>query len=156
MSDDEAFDIAGSLALKDEDDYSDSSSNEGEDFQDEIIPLDDEKEPSPPPKKKSKPNPQAFPSLELSDNEGNNDDDDDDDSKINSYFINNNPTAKKAKAGSFVSFGLTKFILANIAKKVINNQLQFKGKPSHLLWKEEMWLVWHVLVPVKLQHLCYP
>ena len=38
MSDDEAFDIAGSLALKDEDDYSDSSSNEGEDFQDEIIP----------------------------------------------------------------------------------------------------------------------
>lgn len=117
MSDDEAFDIAGSLALKDEDDYSDSSSNEGEDFQDEIIPLDDEKEPSPPPKKKSKPNPQAFPSLELSDNEGNNDDDDDDDSKINSYFINNNPTAKKAKAGSFASFGLTKFILANIAKK---------------------------------------
>ena len=63
MSDDEAFDIAGSLALKDEDDYSDSSSNEGEDFQDEIIPLDDEKEPSPPPKKKSKPNLQAFPSL---------------------------------------------------------------------------------------------
>ena len=124
MSDDETYDIAGSLALKDEDDYSDSSSNEDEGFQDEIISLDDdddddEKESSPPPKKKSKPNPQAFPSLELSDNENNNDDDDDDDddSHINSYFINNNPTAKKAKAGSFASFGLTKFILTNIAKK---------------------------------------
>ena len=96
MSDDEAFDIAGSLALKDEDDYSDSSSNEGEDFQDEIIPWMMKRAISTT-EKKSKPNPQAFPSLELSDNEGNNDDDDDDDSKINSYFINNNPTAKRPK-----------------------------------------------------------
>lgn len=122
MSDDEEiYNIAGSLVSKDDesdDDYSSSSDNEAN-IQDEII--SDEETDNSPPKKKSKPNkPQSFPSLELSDNEkGDNehDDEDDDDSKISSYFRTNNPTAKKAKAGSFASFGLTKFILTNIAKK---------------------------------------
>ncbi|KAL6452972.1 DBP10 ATP-dependent RNA helicase DBP10 [Candida maltosa Xu316] len=114
MSDDEEiYDIAGSLALKgeDEDDYSSSSDEEEHEIQDEILSDDEQEETSTPPKKKSKP--------KLSDNENdqNDNDEDDDDSKINSYFIANNPTAKKAKAGSFASFGLTKFILTNIAKK---------------------------------------
>ncbi|RCK64383.1 ATP-dependent RNA helicase DBP10 [Candida viswanathii] len=118
MSDDEEiYNIAGSLVSKDDesDAYSSSDGESAGEFQDEII-SDDEKDTDTPPKKKTKPNPQAFPSLELSDNE-NDDEEDDDDSKISSYFRTNNPTAKKAKAGSFASFGLTKFILANIAKK---------------------------------------
>ena len=129
MSDDEEiYNIAGSLVSKDDDsdDYSSSSGEEDNNVQDEIISDDDDdedkEEDNTPPKKKmkkSKPNPQSFPSLELSDNENGNSDkeDDDDDSKISSYFRTNNPTAKKAKAGSFASFGLTKFILTNIAKK---------------------------------------
>lgn len=116
MSDDEGFDIAGSLALKENDDYSSDDSSSEQEIQDEIEYLEDEEEEAkPPPKKKSKPNATttpAFPSLELSDGE-----EDEGDDILSSYFVANNPTAKKAKAGSFASFGFSKFLLTNIAKK---------------------------------------
>ncbi|KAG7660513.1 DBP10 [[Candida] subhashii] len=116
MSDDEGFDIAGSLALKENDDYSSDDSSSEQEIQDEIeYSEDEEEEAKPPPKKKSKPNATttpAFPSLELSDGE-----EDEGDDILSSYFVANNPTAKKAKAGSFASFGFSKFLLTNIAKK---------------------------------------
>lgn len=122
MSDDEGYDIAGSLALvgKDVESSSDSDSGfsdfENEEVQDVISDNEDEK--AKPAKKKAKVDPKptnnAFPTLELSDDE---DTAEKDSKDIASYFAVNNPNAKKAKAGTFASFGLSKFILANIAKK---------------------------------------
>ncbi|EGW31377.1 ATP-dependent RNA helicase DBP10 [Spathaspora passalidarum NRRL Y-27907] len=120
MSDDEDFDIAGSLGLnqEEEEDYSSSDNESEQEIQDEIISSDEEEQADEPPKKKTKPTKkqESFPSLELSDNEQDREDADDD-SQLNSYFIANNPATKKAKAGSFASFGLSKFLLTNIAKK---------------------------------------
>ncbi|KAI5952829.1 DBP10 [Candida jiufengensis] len=119
MSEEEEFDIATSLVAKSDDESSEElseSSDEEGDYQDEIISSDEEEKKSKePPKKKTKLNNSeaAFPSLELSDDEN----EAEDDNKISSYFATNNPTAKKAKNGSFASFGLSKFILTNIAKK---------------------------------------
>ncbi|KAM9910077.1 hypothetical protein OXX69_004832 [Metschnikowia pulcherrima] len=127
MSDDEGFDIAGSLSLaaKHEDSGSDFSSDSGSDsegFSDneelrDVI-SDNEAEDVKPAKKKQKVSqPQdalSMPSMELSDDEEQGKKDSQD---IASYFAVNNPNAKKAKAGTFASFGLSKFILANIAKK---------------------------------------
>ncbi|KAK7680705.1 ATP-dependent RNA helicase dbp10 [Cerrena zonata] len=62
--------------------------------------------------KKAQPK-QAFPSLELSDDE----DDSNEAKDMSSYFAFNNPQAKKAKNGSFQSFGFSKFLLTNISKK---------------------------------------
>lgn len=122
MSDDEGYDIAGSLALvgKDVESSSDSDSGfsdfENEDIQDVIS--DNEEEKPKPAQKKGKAMPQvtdkSFPSLELSDDE---DSAEKDSKDIASYFAVNNPNAKKAKAGTFASFGLSKFILSNISKK---------------------------------------
>lgn len=127
MSDDEAYDIAGSLALEPKDAGSDSDSdvssgsdyeNSDEEVQDVISSGDEaeeEEEEKPKPQKKQTPSKKdmAFPLLEMLDNE-------DDDKTINDlsqYFAQNNPNVKKAKAGSFASFGLSKFILSNISKK---------------------------------------
>lgn len=126
MSDIEDYDIAGDLVNDSASDSSFSDSeNENEEFQD-IISDDEESKPS----KKQKPNPQdkqtknkqkqappaLFPSLELSGDEA--EDDVDAESKdMSSYFALNNPTAKKAKNGSFPSFGFSKFLLQNISKK---------------------------------------
>ncbi|KAI5959138.1 DBP10 [Candida pseudojiufengensis] len=123
MSDDEGFDIATSLVAKSDNELSEESSlssDEEGDYQDEIVSSSDDEEEEEekkeqPPKKKTKLNNtnETFPNLELSDDEN----EGDDDTKISSYFVTNNPTAKKAKTGSFASFGLSKFILTNIAKK---------------------------------------
>ncbi|WPK26976.1 hypothetical protein PUMCH_004347 [Australozyma saopauloensis] len=122
MSDDESYDIAGSLALSakeyDSDDNADSGISDFEDPQD-IVSDNEEKPPAKKqkvaakPKKGAKPT-ATMPSMELSDdeNEGNADSKD-----IAAYFAVNNPNAKKAKNGTFASFGLSKFILANINKK---------------------------------------
>lgn len=117
MSDDEDYDIAGSLALagRDSGSESDSDSDSGafdEELRDAISSDEDEEEPQPTKKRKVEA-PAAFPSLELSDDEQ----DEIDAKDISSYFAVNNPQAKKAKNGSFQSFGLSKFILSNIAKK---------------------------------------
>ncbi|CAH2352289.1 ATP-dependent RNA helicase Dbp10p [[Candida] railenensis] len=126
MSDIEDYDIAGDLVNDSASDSSFSDSeNENEEFQD-IISDDEESKPS----KKQKPNPSekqtknkqkqappaSFPSLELSGDEA--EDDVDAESKdMSSYFALNNPAAKKAKNGSFPSFGFSKFLLQNISKK---------------------------------------
>ncbi|ABN68395.2 ATP dependent RNA helicase [Scheffersomyces stipitis CBS 6054] len=117
MSDNEEdYDIARSLTVN----LEDSDSDSGSDFSDEeqevqdIISSEDEAEEQPKKKQKTaKPAKEAFPSLELSGDE----DEQDDDKDMASYFAANNPQAKKAKAGSFQSFGLSKLVLTNIAKK---------------------------------------
>lgn len=122
MSDEEDYDIAGSLALdaadSDPESQSESDFSDNEDIQD-VISSDDEGEDDKQTKKKQKTNnkkaqpKQAFPSLELSDDE----DDSNEAKDMSSYFAFNNPQAKKAKNGSFQSFGFSKFLLTNISKK---------------------------------------
>lgn len=134
MSDDEGFDITGSLALQGKEYDSDSSS--GSDFSDneeirDVISSDDEadevkKDSKKPAKKVVKP---AMPSLELSDDEA----DEKADEDLSSYFVQNNPTAKKAKAGSFASFGLSKFVLINIAKKGFKQPTPIQRKTIPLI-----------------------
>lgn len=119
MSDDENFDIAGSLAMAGREYESDSSADL--DFSDIENPKDevsDDEEQKPPTKKqkvsKSAPKQDVMPSMELSDDE---DESKKDTNDIAAYFAVNNPNAKKAKNGTFAAFGLSKFILANITKK---------------------------------------
>ncbi|CAK9439085.1 uncharacterized protein LODBEIA_P33090 [Lodderomyces beijingensis] len=124
MSDAEDFDIAGSLAVRS--DESDSSSESEGEYQDEIVSSDEESNDdstsaAKPTKKAKLNNKQAFPKLEQSDGEdedgGGDDDGEDEDQNVGFYFATSNPIAKKAKADSFASFGLSKFLLMNIAKK---------------------------------------
>lgn len=116
MSDEEDYDIAGSLALAGSDSEPESSplDLENEEIQDQIYSSDDEDTKDKPNKRKKLNNntKQTFPSLELSDDEAENESKD-----MASYFAINNPQAKKAKNGSFASFGFSKFLLTNISKK---------------------------------------
>lgn len=110
MSDEEDINIASSLAaLSDEELSSDDSETGG--YQDEILSLDEE---SPPKKKVKKNNQKAGAVSKGSDDENSVEEDD---KILASFFTSNNPTAKKAKAGSFASFGFSKFLLSNISKK---------------------------------------
>ncbi|KAG5419282.1 DBP10 [Candida metapsilosis] len=113
MSDEEDVNIANALAALSEDDISSDDSDAGE-FQDEILSSDDEESNAPAKKKAKMNNQKALPKV-------NTDKDDDsaeeDDKMLSSFFTSNNPTAKKAKAGTFASFGFSKFLLSNIAKK---------------------------------------
>lgn len=118
MSDEEYdYDIAGDLALNNDTDESD------EEIQD-IIESDNEEAPAK--KQKPSPKPVAFPSLELSDDE-------DEVKDMASYFVTNNPLAKKAKAGSFASFGFSKFLNQNIAKKGFRQPTPIQRKTIPLI-----------------------
>lgn len=146
-SDDE-FDIASSLISKDvisdndsdvesgfESDGSEQGGFGGQDYQDEILSSDDEKDQVKEVKKKTKKeikketkkanknnnanknndkNSMKFPSLELSDDENDKNANDDLDFLTGGM---NQPDAKKAKKGTFASFGLSKSVLINISKK---------------------------------------
>lgn len=101
---DEELDIAGTLALAGRDESDESDYDSTEELRDIVSDDEDEK-----PKKKKDDKPDAFPSLELSDDE--------ESREMLLYFVNNNPQAKKAKNGTFASFGFSKFLLKNIAKK---------------------------------------
>lgn len=134
MSDDEGFDITGSLALHgkevDSDISSESDFSENEEVRD-VISSDDEADevelkPKKVTKKEAKP---AFPKLELSDDEDGEQVDED----LSKYFVENNPTAKKAKAGSFASFGLSKFVLINISKKGFKQPTPIQRKTIPLI-----------------------
>lgn len=139
MSDDEDYDIAGSLALAGRGNDSDSDSDSGSDFSgsdneevQDIVSSDDEEEQKPAKKKAkiAKKTPDtAFPSLELSGDE----DDNAESNDIASYFAVNNPNAKKAKAGTFASFGLSKFILGNISKKGFRQPTPIQRKTIPLI-----------------------
>lgn len=116
MSDTE-YDITSALALDAGSDSDSGLSSGSEAFEDEIqdtIISDDEDTGVSSENKKPKisTKPASFPSLELSD-----DDEDARPSEVAEYFANNKLQATKAKAGSFASFGLSKFLLKNIAKK---------------------------------------
>lgn len=128
MSDDEDYDIAASLALQEKGSDSELSSGSEDEYLDneelQDVISEDEEEPAPAKKKQKAVAPATgsaaakngalMPNLELSDDEEHANQESAD---IASYFAVNNPTAKKAKAGSFASFGLSKFLLGNIAKK---------------------------------------
>lgn len=137
MSDDEGFDITGSLALKGQESASDLSSesdfSDNEEIRDVISSDDegDEVEPKPKNARNADKNDKkaSFPKLELSDDE----EDEKADEDLSSYFVQNNPTAKKAKAGSFASFGLSKFVLINIAKKGFKQPTPIQRKTIPLI-----------------------
>lgn len=112
MSDEEDINIANALAALSDEGLSSDDSDGGE-FQDEILLLDDESE-APPMKKAKKSKQEPLTALRASDDENSAEEDDD---ILTSFFTANNPTAKKAKAGSFASFGFSKFLLSNISKK---------------------------------------
>lgn len=134
MSDEEDFDIAGSLALAGHDSDSDSGdessafSSDNEEIQDIVSDDEEAEKPAKKKQKVAKPQDTAFPSLELSDDEDNADSKD-----IASYFAVNNPNAKKAKAGTFASFGLSKFILGNISKKGFRQPTPIQRKTIPLI-----------------------
>ncbi|KAG7877479.1 hypothetical protein KL937_004674 [Ogataea polymorpha] len=103
---DEEFDIASSLVADGVDSDSDHQDSDAE-VQDEVVSSDEESSDEEPAAKRPKVDPSKFPNLELSD---------DDEQETTNYFLNQ-PLAKKAKSGTFASFGLSKYILANLNKK---------------------------------------
>lgn len=143
MSDVEEFDIAGDLVANS------SSDSEVSDFENEAVRdiISDNEEEAPVTKKakidkkSSKGNAKTrsaatkaanFPLLELSGDEDNQDVEDDD-KDVSTYFALNNPNAKKAKNGSFASFGFSKFLLTNIAKKGFKQPTPIQRKTIPLI-----------------------
>ncbi|EGV64202.1 ATP-dependent RNA helicase dbp10 [Yamadazyma tenuis] len=122
MSDDE-YDITKSLALNLE-----SSDDSGTDGEGEVPVLRGKRA-----VKKLKTNStEAFPSLELSDDEEENDKTSGADA-IASYFVSNNPAVKKAKSGTFQSFGFSKFLIGNIIKKGFKQPTPIQRKAIPLI-----------------------
>lgn len=139
------FDIANDIALNSSDSDSDSdvaSGDEEGEMQDVIDFSGDEetesKSSKPTSKKNAKEEVKAFPTLEMSDDEGSGkknsnralDDDDDDD--INDYFSTTMDKSKHKK-GSFPSFGLSKLILSNINKKGFKQPTPIQRKTIPLI-----------------------
>ncbi|CAG89469.2 DEHA2F16720p [Debaryomyces hansenii CBS767] len=131
MSDEEDYDIAGTLALAGSDSEPESDLNsDNEEVQDEIVSDEDDTKHKPNKKQKLEKgkSKQTFPSLELSDDEAENESKD-----MASYFVANNPQAKKAKNGSFPSFGFSKFLLTNISKKGFKQPTPIQRKTIPLI-----------------------
>lgn len=125
MSDDEDVNIAGNLALtgsaSEDESEGEYSYNEAENYQEDIISSSDEEDEedekevkkSKKAKETKKETSEKFPELELSDD----DNEKPELNEISTYFTTNNPQAKKAKKGTFQSFGFSKFLMANIIKR---------------------------------------
>ncbi|KAL2707834.1 ATP-dependent RNA helicase DBP10 [Kluyveromyces marxianus] len=148
--DEDAYDIAGDIALNVDDDEGDISGDESQEegpIQDviEFSSDEDENEKNAHKNQKGKDmgkSKQAaksstlaankkFPSLELSDNEGGKDDESDDD--MNDYFNTTSEAASKHKKGSFASFGLSKLVLVNISKKGFRQPTPIQRKTIPLI-----------------------
>ena len=148
--DEDAYDIAGDIALNvdsDEDDISGDESQEEGPIQDviEFSSDEDENEKNAHNNQKGKDKGKSkqaaksstlaankkFPSLELSDNEGGKDDESDDD--MNDYFNTTSEAASKHKKGSFASFGLSKLVLVNISKKGFRQPTPIQRKTIPLI-----------------------
>lgn len=139
-SDEEDYNIAGSLALDgEESDYSSSDSeSENNEFKDIILSDEEEDAEEQPKKKKQKKDtklnaksttkPVSFPNLELSDDE----DERSFKATTDSLFLSN-PEVKKAKSGTFKSFGLSQNILRNIAKRGYKNPTPIQRKAIPLV-----------------------
>lgn len=138
---DEEFDIAGNIALEagsDSEAYSSGSDSEQE-IQDEIISSDEESEQEEQqPQKKRKTittatKENAFPSLELSDDE-----DDTKKAKEDVEFANyfSIQPQNKAKGGTFASFGFSKFLLSNISKKGFKQPTPIQRKTIPLIMQK--------------------
>ena len=133
------FCIPCEMCIRDrsEDDSEDGEGEEG-DVQDIIDFSGDEEETSKNAKKtgkaEKKPSSKqaSFPLLELSDDEEEqaaNDGEDD----VTEYFTTTNAEASKHKKGSFASFGLSKFIISNIAKKGFRQPTPIQRKTIPLI-----------------------
>ena len=148
--DEDAYDIAGDIALNvdsDDDDISGDESQEEGPIQDviEFSSDEDENEKNAHKNQKGKDKGKSkqaaksstlaankkFPSLELSDNEGGKDDESDDD--MNDYFNTTSEAASKHKKGSFASFGLSKLVLVNISKKGFRQPTPIQRKTIPLI-----------------------
>lgn len=137
---DDHFDIASEIALRssDEDESEgEGNDNDSEEVQD-IIDFSEEEENSTPNLKNAKDkaakkmiDESKFPSLELSDEEGETEAKQLDD--INDYFNTTADSTKKAKKGSFASFGLSKFILSAITKKGFRQPTPIQRKTIPLI-----------------------
>lgn len=135
MSDDE-YDITKLLALVARDDDDDSALEAldaelfaGGELQD-IIESDDDSDEEEPPAKKAKPAKKAqdFPLLELDGDDGPDD--------MLAYFLAVTPTQKKPKLGTFAGFGLSLFILKNIAKKGYKQPTPIQRKTIPLIMEQ--------------------
>lgn len=132
MSDNEELDITKALINAESDSEADTNDSDdymsgGESEVDEIpenIPSKASQKPA------QKPPTVDFMNLEESDNE---EDPANQDSNIASYFLANNPEVKKAKAGSFQSFGLSKFLLHNILRKGFRQPTPIQRKTIPLI-----------------------
>ncbi|CCK72476.1 ATP-dependent RNA helicase DBP10 KNAG_0K01110 [Huiozyma naganishii CBS 8797] len=137
--DDALVDIAGDIALESSDE------EEEEDVQGDIADIIDysdeepaeakgkqQKQKQKPSKKSPKEN--AFPSLELSDDESSKAAGDASDDDVNAYFSTNNQAEKqKFKKGSFASFGLSKAILSNVTRKGFRQPTPIQRKTIPLI-----------------------
>ena len=145
-SDDESIgaDVWSSLVANNGQAEMNSDSDSEADFednnvQDEIVSSDEEEEAEKPAKKKKKTNSKlakpadnlAFPSLEIDDAGGAKVDQHDEDM----YFINQEQAlAGKGKAkGAFSSFGLSKFVIANVSKKGFRQPTPIQRKTIPLI-----------------------
>lgn len=128
--DEETYDIAGDLALvgsgSDAELSYSSSDDEGE-LRDIISEDEEEVKENPKKKQKTAPSANLMPKMELSDSEEEGDND------MASYFAISNPQAKKAKNGSFPSFGFPKFLLSNISKKGFKQPTPIQRKTIPLI-----------------------
>lgn len=143
--DEDAFDIAGDIALNADSEDSDISDDDNDNIgfqaevQDVIEFSSDEEEKEKKPKKqnkkaKVKAGPivdSKFPSLELSDDEKKATNESDDD--LNDYFNTTADAAAKHKKGSFASFGLSKLVLINISKKGFRQPTPIQRKTIPLI-----------------------
>lgn len=130
MSDVEDLDIATCLTARDSSDSEDSASD------DELVDIiSDTEEPRNREESRNKGKPAVpahnlFPNLELSDDENEHAKNE----AESSYFTSlTNTNAKKAKNGSFASFGLLKWLLANISKKGFRQPTPIQRKTIPLI-----------------------
>ncbi|QEU58153.1 Dbp10 [Kluyveromyces lactis] len=143
--DEDAFDIAGDIALNADSEDSDISDDDNgnigfqPEVQDVIEFSSDEEEKEKKPKKHNKKAKakagtivdSKFPSLELSDDEKKATNESDDD--LNDYFNTTADAAAKHKKGSFASFGLSKLVLINISKKGFRQPTPIQRKTIPLI-----------------------
>ena len=146
---DEEFDITKSLLNPESDsESSESDSDSGFGLEGEVqdVISDDEgdedksndnktkaKSPSKPSTKEQNNSTANFPSLELSDDEDEGKKKSSMATDLSSYFVNHNPNVKKAKAGTFQSFGFSKMLLGNIAKKGFKQPTPIQRKSIPLI-----------------------
>ncbi|AMD22123.1 HGL217Cp [Eremothecium sinecaudum] len=145
LSEEEDINIANDIALNSSDSDESNDEDSGSDYENvqDIVEFSDDDDDTSSKGKTVKPKEQkkavqkkvpdinSFPSLDLSDEEGNQKSDDD---NINDYFNSTmQAAAAKYKKGSFGSFGLSSFVLNNISKKGFRQPTPIQRKTIPLI-----------------------